>query len=1015
LQTASRRGYDNKVASADRELRLESQAVLAEIAARMFPRASVPWLDRFRVVRLIGRGAFGCVVEAEDVRLDRRVAVKVVRAQPSGASAEASSRRLIREARVLARLDHPNVVRILDVGRQNDEVWLAMELVRGASLREWMQAHAPGGATARRDALEVLSAAGRGLAAAHAVGILHRDFKPANVLVGEPTRAGRSFGRVCVADFGLARPTTAPSPDGQPLGRPTAGAPSTAESSSTHTRIGTPRYMSPEQLHGRSLDARSDQFNFAVTAWEVLFGATPFAGDTREAVLAAIDAHAIDAPRVRGVPAAVVRALRRALSRDPTDRFPSMDALLHAIEPRGNARAIWLVATGCFAAAMLPLWIAAGRNDDRPRCDDSSARAELDPVIGDERRMAVADAIARSGSLHAAPTRDTVDASLSAFASRWIDAHVSACRATWHDGESEQLLDARMACLRDGLHTADALLDRFREPTPALVDRAVEAVGALPSPERCASPDDATTPSPLEIELRRRAAEARAAALATAHETALGIAVGVAEQARAAGLDDILGDALQIQGQVQVVAHDEAATDVLRQSYELAIAAGDDRRAALRARELARASASARRYPEAREWLRHAEASGQRVSESVEEQLDQAVAECWVFHDAGSDAEALVACTRGVELAADERVPTMQRQLVTRLLALLYMPLGRHDEAEALLRELLARNTAEFGATHPATRIIVWNLADIAAARDDAAEAIRLLREFHATTEAVGGVSTAYILSRSYAELGSRHVDVGDYDAANAAFDRALGHLATWAPTRMAAGEIEGCNIRRRRAEMWLAQGEHGRAKTELREIAEVEHRLLSPNHFDTWATVTVLAYVLLETGEPAAAEAELAKLVPELRKAEHYRLPHALTYYGWAAEQQDHLGDAQDRYREAVAAAGLGSGYAMGAMGRLVDVTLQGGDSRNARRLLDEVTAAPRTEEWSDRSPEAALALARAVVLDAEGDDAGADAGAREARELLADERSRFRFDTFDVLLERRLDRWEAGRIRSR
>jgi serine/threonine protein kinase len=249
-----------------RPLHLEAEALLAELRGRMFQRAAEPWIGRFRLVRSLGRGSYGSVVEAEDTELERRIALKVMRARAEVGD-DAPIRRMLREARALAKLSHPNVVQVFDAGVNEGRVWIAMELVRGTTLREWE-------GTTNDAKLDVLHQAGRGLAAAHALGILHRDFKPGNVLVGED-------GRVRVADFGLARPEA--SDDERLVTGPSSGNDPTPLESITGggMMVGTLRYMSPEQLRAERLDARSDQFNFAVTAWEVLLGVPPSIGCSR--------------------------------------------------------------------------------------------------------------------------------------------------------------------------------------------------------------------------------------------------------------------------------------------------------------------------------------------------------------------------------------------------------------------------------------------------------------------------------------------------------------------------------------------------------------------------------------------------------------------------------------------------------------------------------------------------------------------------------------------------------------
>ncbi|MCA9553741.1 MAG: serine/threonine protein kinase, partial [Myxococcales bacterium] len=231
-------------------------------------------LGRYVILHRLGAGMMGVVWAAYDPHLDRKVAVKVLH-QRRGAKGEEARGRLVREARTMARLSHPHVVQVFDVGlvehEGNDDVFLAMEYVEGQDLEAWVEA-LPAAAPARwRQVLQVFLQAGRGLAHAHAAGVVHRDFKPTNVLVA-------ADGRAKVGDFGLARlpgevdggagVPDAPSADYQlPL-------------TATGDVVGTPAYMSPEQHRGRPADARSDQFAFAVALYEAVYGVPPFPGET---------------------------------------------------------------------------------------------------------------------------------------------------------------------------------------------------------------------------------------------------------------------------------------------------------------------------------------------------------------------------------------------------------------------------------------------------------------------------------------------------------------------------------------------------------------------------------------------------------------------------------------------------------------------------------------------------------------------------------------------------------------
>jgi hypothetical protein len=280
------------------------------------PRPAPTRVGRYEVGEQLGSGAMGVVYRARDPELERAVAIKVVR---SSDGQPVSEMRLLREAQAMARLRHPNVVPIFDVGPADGGVFVAMPLLEGGTLRHWLRS---GGQTF--DAiLDRFVAAGRGLAAAHAAGLVHRDFKPENVLLG----AG---GETQVSDFGLACLARDEIPPPTSASRLTAGA-----LTQTGTVLGTPAYMAPEQLRGLPSDARADQFSYCIALWEGVYGVRPFAAlqsGTSEPVRKRLDVIAAGPvyPR-RPRPAWIAPVIARGLAPDPDRRWPSMQALLDAI------------------------------------------------------------------------------------------------------------------------------------------------------------------------------------------------------------------------------------------------------------------------------------------------------------------------------------------------------------------------------------------------------------------------------------------------------------------------------------------------------------------------------------------------------------------------------------------------------------------------------------------------------------------------------------------------------------
>jgi serine/threonine-protein kinase len=307
-------------------------------------------VGRYEIERELGRGGMGIVYQARDVTLDRRVALKLLHQRRD----DAAQARLLREAQVMAKLTHPNVVPVFELGEWKGEVYLVMELVNGVTLEQWLKREKH----RRSDIIHAFVQAGRGLAAAHAAGVVHRDFKPANVLVGLDNR-------VRVTDFGLSRP-------GPALELP-------ATDSAVVTRdgaiVGTLAYMAPEQIDGKAADERSDQFAFCVSLVEALTGLRPFEGENWAALAQGLSRK----PRLGGVPVALRSVLRKGLERDPARRYTSLTALLNAVERSQQLGWASVGTTAAIAAAVGLFFAFPGKL--QPTLRELTGSEDLEPIV----------------------------------------------------------------------------------------------------------------------------------------------------------------------------------------------------------------------------------------------------------------------------------------------------------------------------------------------------------------------------------------------------------------------------------------------------------------------------------------------------------------------------------------------------------------------------------------------------------------------------------------------------------
>ncbi len=578
-------------------------------------------VGRYVILNLVGRGGMAEVYAAYDPKLDRRVAVKLLRSPVVEEDQRVTSEaRLSQEAQAIGRLSHPNVVAAYDAGTHDERVFIAMEFVDGETLADWLRR------TPRRwnEIRDVFAGAARGLAAAHAAGLVHRDFKPPNVMVGRD-------GQARVTDFGLARRLLAP----EAAGPATPGRSASAIGlTRTGALLGTPVYMAPEQFQSKPADARSDQFSFCVALFEALYGQRPFAGDDLTALKKAVIAGQIRFPAGRhAVPPWLRRAALRGLSVAPEDRFPTMTDLLDALEHRRPRSHRVARAAGLTLAALLAGGLVVNRiGDQRVRlCRSGGARVAAvwdtsSPPAPTSRRAATQRAFLATGLPDAPAIWNGVAAALDRYARQWTDAYTDTCEATNVRGQqSAEILDLRMTCLNERLDQLRSLADVFTTADASMLAHAAEATSALAPLARCADVALLRSVVPLPLDERERAAIAdlrNRLAEVKAQRDAGRIpearrAVSVLEtKARALGYQPALAETLALAGWLQFASGEsQQAQSTLADAIDAGERAHHDETvaeaAALLGGAISETAPSLQR--EAERWLKFAEAALDRM------------------------------------------------------------------------------------------------------------------------------------------------------------------------------------------------------------------------------------------------------------------------------------------------------------------------------------------------------------------------------------------------------------------
>ena len=473
-------------------------------------------LGRFVLLEPVGAGSMGFVFSAYDPELDRKVAIKLLRTDttqeegarllaestidswtwgteqpgtqdgPDAYALDSRQQRLLREARAMAQLNHPNVVTVYEVGTHGRDVFIAMQFIQGLTLRDWIAKTCPGW----KEILGVYRQAGAGLAEAHRQGMIHRDFKPDNVMIDEK-------GCAYVLDFGLVRSSEAMAR--KDLQQAVRNLEPEVSGTATGSALGTPAYMSPEQLHGRSVDARSDQFSFCVSLYEALCRQRPFNGSSIEELGASMERGVAQTPRSGPAPAWVWQAVHRGLHAQPEQRWPTMDDLLERIarDPRAGRKAMFRVAAVLMALGLaIVIMLHFFEVDRPPDCSLAAERLEGSWDAGIRNRGREAFAVSKKP--YAQASWKHVEASIDQYANAWVQAQQEVCEATYvFHKQSETLLDLRMACLDQRLAALHTLGKLLVEADSETIERAADMVGRLPGLAICSNTTDLLAPTPL--------------------------------------------------------------------------------------------------------------------------------------------------------------------------------------------------------------------------------------------------------------------------------------------------------------------------------------------------------------------------------------------------------------------------------------------------------------------------------------------------------------------------------------
>ncbi len=731
-------------------------------------------IGRFRILDRLGAGGMGVVYSAYDPELDRKVALKLLLPDLAEDASRGSTgtSRLQREAQAMARLNHPNVVTVHEVGKYEEQVFVAMEFVDGTTLRQWAQES--------RDWQEVVRVycdAAEGLEAAHAAGIVHRDFKPDNVMLGED-------GRVRVMDFGLSR-----SDRSDPTLSDEKPADNQAETlTQTGAIMGTPAYMAPEQHNASPTTAASDQFAFCVSLWEALTDVRPFAGRTYGELAGNVVTGRIQAPPgTATAPRRIFEALRKGLATNPEDRFTSMSALVAALRlsPFRTLRRVGLgfvaasVAAGAVYVGTRPEHMGAGA------CDHAGAPLR---DFWEGKRASVEAALLRPDAPYAAATWSTVEGMLGSYVDDWAGASEAHCTAQLVESADAATLERQAQCLASRRSAVEELVAVLSTSEDGIAQQAVQAVVTLAPVEACADPrrleafSVARAPEAIEAinQARAQLARARAHGGLAHYDRAIELADGVIATARRYDDPSTEAAGLLVRGQYTAARTGDypAAEKNLRDAIRLA-EIGDDH--TTRALALIRLI-----YIVGRDAKRHAEARSLGADAGAVLRMlgaDPLLQAGLDMNLGGADRvgreldDALKHYTSALAIYSEiygEDHPNTARALTS--LGGLYITRREPKLAVEVLERAEASFEKTLGAEHPFVPVVLGNLGTAYKAQRDFPRAIETLERALLLRKRANGEKHRGVAKNLF-NLGSAQYEAGRYDDAIKSLETGLNTL----------------------------------------------------------------------------------------------------------------------------------------------------------------------------------------------------------------------------------------------